>query len=68
MTDTYFAGRIWVPTRKIGRGGNPPRWLDNPFQRGRMLLASKTHATFTARGHTIAFRPAANGYRSPRCE
>ena len=68
VTDTYLAGRIWVPTRKIGSGGNPPPWLDNPFQRGRMLLASKTRAVFTAHGHTITFRPAAKGFRPPRCE
>jgi hypothetical protein len=68
VTNTYFAGRMWLPTRKIGSGGNPPSWLENPFQRGRMLLASKTRAVFSANGHRIQFRPAPKAFRSPRCE
>ncbi len=69
VNDAYFDGRLWVTRpRLMSTPGNPPRWLDNPQQRGMMRLVSPRRAEFRARGHTIVFRPAPRSFRSEPCD
>jgi hypothetical protein len=71
VDDAYFDGRLWVTRPRLMNSrspGNPPRWLDNPQQRGMMRLVSSRRAEFRARGHTIVFKPAPRGYRSGPCD
>jgi len=67
--DAYFDGQVWLTPRTLTSSpGNPPRWMDNPFQRGTMRLVSAQRAEFRARGHIVVFRPGPHRYRSERCE